>query len=202
MIAGNNRRMRLYIATTKRPGKSSKATWRHVEDEKKKETKKKRRWTAAASNMIEKLLAWDKLNINWIFFLCSFLHVKVCGNKQRRRNYFEKFKKLPSPDADCHICFTSFSLLFCRCCWTNRNRNEKFRVENWILLLTKKLTSLNIEYEFKVIGLLSFYTVVRFLMQLNSKCMVNAFLLDTVIIGIYRKFNALNLGKPQPRNTE
>lgn len=43
MIAGNNRRMRLYIATTKRPGKSSKATWRHVEDEKKKETKKKRR---------------------------------------------------------------------------------------------------------------------------------------------------------------
>ena len=33
MIAGNNRRMRLYIATTKRPGKSSIATWRHVEDE-------------------------------------------------------------------------------------------------------------------------------------------------------------------------
>lgn len=69
-------------------------------------------------------------------------------------------------------------------------------MENWILLLTKKQTSLNIEYEFKVIGLLSFYTVVRLLMQLNSKCMVNAFSLYTVIIGIYRKFNAINLEKP------
>lgn len=42
MIAGNNRRMRLYIATTKRPGKSSKATWRHVEDEKEGDKKKGR----------------------------------------------------------------------------------------------------------------------------------------------------------------
>lgn len=141
MIAGNNRRMRLYIATTKRPGKSSKATWRHVEDEIKGDKKKiERRWTAAeASNMIEKLLAWDKLNINWIFFCClpsSFMW--KCVETNRRRNYFEKFKKLPSPDVDCHICFTSFYLLFYRCCWTNRNRNEKFRVENWILLLMKK----------------------------------------------------------------